>query len=175
MKHTSAPSPDIHNTALLWIDETINHRVWHGQTPLQALKHNTCVLRQFAAGTGMPIICMRRQSSAESEDLHARVVPTWQSPLFKEACLATQKQHFVIAGATLDTHIVGPAIQALDHGFDVHVIQDACGAEHAIDEALAWRSLNHSGARVNTTRSMVSALVDHWASPVGSVAYAVLM
>jgi hypothetical protein len=63
----------------------------------------------------------------------------------------------------------------LVHGFEVHVIQDACGAGHAIDEALAWRNLNLSGARLNTTRSMVSELVDHWASPVGAVAYSVLM
>jgi hypothetical protein len=175
MTHTPHSAPDIHNTALLWIDEPIHHPIWHGQTPLQALKHNTCVLRQFATGTGMPIICMRRQPYAKSADAHTQVVPTWEGPQFKAACLATHKQHVVIAGATLDILMVGPAIRALDHGFEVHVIQDACGAGHAIDEALAWRNLNLSGARLNTTRSMVSELVDHWASPVGAVAYSVLM
>jgi Isochorismatase family len=167
---------DIHNTALILIDHPIKHPVWHGQTPLQALKHNTCVLRRFASGTGMPIVCIRRQNSTNPTDHpNTHVVPTWEDPLFKEACLATQKHHFVIAGATTDSHIMGPAMHALDHGFEVHVMQDACGAGHAIDEALAWQSLNRSGARLNSTRSMVAELVDHWASPVGAVAYSVLM
>jgi hypothetical protein len=166
---------DIHNTALILIDHPIKHPVWHGMTSLQDLQRNLAVLRKFAIGTGMPIVWMSDSKATCTHTPNVHVVQAWEDEAFKEICLATQKNHFLIAGATTDSHIVGPAIRTLDQGFNAHVVQDACGASHAIDEALVWRHLDRSGVQLHNTRSIVAELVDHWSSPVGAVAFSVLM
>jgi hypothetical protein len=44
---------------------------------------------------------------------------------------ATRQENFVMAGVTTDVRVVPPAISALEEGFNVKVVCDACGLDES--------------------------------------------
>ena len=80
-----------------------------------------------------------------------------------------------MAGVTTDVCMVGPAISAVEEGFNVQVVCDACGSDNQIAEEMAWRRMERAGVRLNSTNSMIAELVRNWASPAGAVAFPLLM
>ena len=90
------------------------------------------------------------------------------------ACGATGKRDFVMAGVTTDVCMVAPAISAVEEGFNVQVVCDACGSGNQIAEEMAWRRMERAGVRLNSTTSMIAELVRNWASPAGAVAFPLL-
>jgi len=55
------------------------------------------------------------------------VVNAWDDPASADACRAAARRNFVMAGVTTDVCMISPAISALEEGFDVQVVCDACG------------------------------------------------
>jgi nicotinamidase-related amidase len=55
------------------------------------------------------------------------VVNAWDDEAFANACHARGKKNFIMAGVTTDVCMVTPAISAVDEGFCVKVVCDACG------------------------------------------------
>lgn len=90
------------------------------------------------------------------------VVNAWEDETFAAACRATGKRNFVMAGVTTDVCMVGPAISAVEDGFNVQVVCDACGSGNQIAEEMAWRRMERAG------------VVRNWASPAGAVAFPLL-
>jgi nicotinamidase-related amidase len=79
-----------------------------------------------------------------------------------------------MAGVTTDVCMVGPAISALEEGFNVQVVCDACGSGNPIAEEMAWRRMERAGVRLTSTNAMIAELVRNWASPAGAVAFPLL-
>lgn len=185
---------NIDDTAMILIDHQVGTNTWASTTPLATLQNNVVMLAKFAKGCGMPVVLTSSQETnvnaqgplmpelndAVPEAFAARikrqgVVNAWDDPAFAAACRATGKRNFVMAGVTTDVCMVPPAIAALDEGFNVTVICDACGSSNQIAEEMAWRRMQTAGVRLSSTNAIVSELVRNWSTPAGQMAFKLLV
>jgi nicotinamidase-related amidase len=79
-----------------------------------------------------------------------------------------------MAGVTTDVCMVAPAISAVEEGFVVKVVCDACGSTNQIAEEMSWRRMEMAGVHLTSTNAIVAELVKNWASPAGAVAFPLL-
>lgn len=185
---------NIDDTAIILIDHQVGTNTWAATTPLELLRRNVIILAKFATGTGMPLVLTSSQETnvnvqgplmPELEKINPKafaarvkrigVVNAWDDPAFAEACRATAKRNFVMAGVTTDVCMVSPAISALQEGFNVQVVCDACGSTNQIAEEMSWRRMERAGVRLTSTNAIVAELVKNWASPAGAVAFPLLI
>ena len=180
------------DTAVILIDHQVGTNQWASTTPLKLLQRNVLMLARFAKGTGMPVVLTSSQETnvqgllmpelqaAAPEAYAARikregVVNAWDDERFAAACRKTGRRNFVMAGVTTDVCMVGPAISALEEGYNVQVVCDACGSTNQIAEEMAWRRMERGGVRLTTANAMVAELVHNWASPAGAVAFPLIV
>ena len=181
------------DTAIILIDHQVGTNTWAATTPLDLLRRNVVILAKFAVGTGMPLVLTSSQetnvdvqgplmpelSEIAPDAFAARVqrtgvVNAWDDENFANACRATARRNFVMAGVTTDVCMVAPAIDALNEGFNVQVVCDACGSTNQIAEEMSWRRMEAAGVGLTSTNAMVAELVRNWASPAGAVAFPLL-
>lgn len=181
------------DAAMVLIDHQVGTNTWASTTPLALLQRNVIILAKFAAGTGMPVVLTSSQETNVNvqgplmpelvgvlpEAFAARirrqgVVNAWDDPDFAAAVRATGRKNLVMAGVTTDVCMVSPAISAVEEGFDVQVVCDACGSSNQIAEEMSWRRMESAGVRLTSTNAVVAELVRNWASPAGAVAFPLL-
>jgi len=184
---------NIADTAVILIDHQVGTNTWASTTPLPLLQRNVIILARFAKGTGMPVVLTSSQETnlnvqgplmPELQEILAEafaarvkrqgVVNAWDDPAFAAACRKTGRKNFVMAGVTTDICMVAPAISALEEGFNVQVVCDACGSTNQIAEEMSWRRMERAGVRLTSTGAIVAELVKNWASPAGAVAFPLL-
>jgi nicotinamidase-related amidase len=88
---------------------------------------------------------------------------TWEDPRIAERVNAIGKGRIVLAGLWTSVCIVGPALSALDQGFEVYVITDASGdiTEEAHNQAVT--RMVQAGARPMTALQYLLELQRDWA------------
>ena len=88
---------------------------------------------------------------------------TWEDSRITDRVNAIGKSRIVIAGLWTTVCVVGPALSALDQGFEVYVIADACG--DVTDEAheRAMERVIQAGARPMTSLQYLLELQRDWA------------
>lgn len=184
---------NLDDTAVILIDHQIGTNTWAATTPLDLLQKNVLILAKFAAGTHMPLVLTSSQETnvdvqgplmpeladIAPEAFAARiqrkgVVNAWDDEDFAAACRNTGRRNFMMAGVTTDVCMVAPAISALQEGFNVQVVCDACGSSNPIAEEMSWRRMEKAGVRLTSTNAIVAELVKNWASPAGGVAFPLL-
>jgi nicotinamidase-related amidase len=184
---------NIEDTAMILIDHQVGTNTWASTTPLELLQRNVIILAKFAKGTGMPTVLTSSQETNVNvqgplmpelqetlpEEFAARikrqgVVNAWDDENFANACRNTGKKNFVMAGVTTDVCMVAPAISALEEGFNVQVVCDACGSTNQIAEEMSWRRMERAGVGLTSTNAIVAELVKNWASPAGAIAFPLL-
>ena len=181
------------DTAVILIDHQVGTNTWASTTPLTLLQRNVIILAKFAKGTGMPVVLTSSQETNVNvqgplmpelqailpEAFAARikrqgVVNAWDDSAFADACRNTRRKNFVMADVTTDVCMVAPAISAVEEGFVVKVVCDACGSTNQIAEEMSWRRMEQAGVHLTSTNAMVAELVKNWASPAGAVAFPLL-
>lgn len=126
---------NLDDTAIILIDHQVGTNTWASSTPLALLQRNVMILARFAAGTGMPVVLTSSQET--NVDVQGPLMPelqealpeafakpikrvgvvnAWDDPAFADACRATGRKNFVMAGVTTDVCMVSPAISALEEG-----------------------------------------------------------
>ncbi|WP_448664781.1 hydrolase [Sphingomonas sp. CJ20] len=87
----------------------------------------------------------------------------WEDANLIAAVNASGKDRIVLAGLWTSVCIVGPALSALDQGFEVYVIADACGdvSDEAHDRAMD--RMVQAGARPMTSVQYLLELQRDWA------------
>ncbi|WOD14743.1 hydrolase [Paraburkholderia kirstenboschensis] len=88
---------------------------------------------------------------------------TWEDPRIADRVNAIGKPRLGFAGLWTSVCIVGPALSALDQGFEVYVIADACG--DVTDEAheRAMQRMIQAGAHPMTSLQYLLELQRDWA------------
>lgn len=98
-----------------------------------------------------------------AEVIDRTTMNTWEDARIAERVNGYGKARIVFAGLWTSVCIVGPALSALDQGFDVYVIADACGdvSEEAHERAMA--RMIQAGARPMTSLQYLLELQRDWA------------
>jgi nicotinamidase-related amidase len=88
---------------------------------------------------------------------------TWEDKAVIEEVNRIGKGRIVLAGLWTSVCIVGPALSALDQGFEVHVIADACGDVSDEAHERAIERVVQAGARPMTSLQYLLELQRDWA------------
>ena len=175
-------TPD--SAALVLIDHQVGTlQLIKNITPDTAVR-NAALLGQAALAYKMPIVMTSSQEDHVQGPLHpllqgtmpkayaARVkrtgiVNAWTDPHFVKAIEATGRRQLIMAAVTTDICLVFPAISAVEAGYEVLAVMDACGTDTAIGEDMARRRMERAGVWLTSTNTMVAELVQNWNTPQG--------
>lgn len=141
------------------------------------LRNNAALISRAAAGFKVPTILTTVAEKSFSGPMFSEITDafpgqtlidrtsmnTWEDAAVIDAVNATAKSRIVLAGLWTGVCIVGPALSALDQGFEVYVITDACGdvSEEAHERAV--ERMIQAGARPMTALQYLLELQRDWA------------
>ena len=145
---------------------------------------NAALLGQAALAYKMPIVLTSSQEDHVQGPLHpllqqtmprayasrvkrAGIVNAWTDPNFVRAVEATGRLQLIMAAVTTDICLVFPAISAVEAGYEVLAVMDACGTDTEIGEEMARRRMERAGVWLTSTNTMVAELVQDWSTPEG--------
>lgn len=182
---TTSPHFTPDQSALLLIDLQVGtiQLIKNQITPDIAVR-NAVLLGMAALAYKMPIVMTSSQEDHVQGPLHpalqkampeayaARVkrsgiVNAWTDPNFLKAVKATGRRQLIMAAVTTDICLVFPAISAVEAGYEVQAVMDACGTDTQIGEETSRRRMERAGVWLTSTNTMVAELVQDWSTPQG--------
>ncbi len=110
-----------------------------------------------------PMFSEITQAFAGVKMIDRSTMNAWEDAHVIESVNAFDKKKIVLCGLWTSVCIVGPALSALDQGFEVYVITDACGdvSEEAHERAV--ERMVQQGARPMTALQYILELQRDWA------------
>jgi nicotinamidase-related amidase len=141
------------------------------------LRNNTALVAQAAAGFKVSTILTTVAEKSFSGPMFSEITDafpgqklldrtsmnTWEDAAVIEEVNRIGKPRIVLAGLWTSVCIVGPALSALDQGFEVYVIADACGDVSAEAHNRAMDRMVQAGARPMTSLQYLLELQRDWA------------
>lgn len=145
---------------------------------------NAALLGMAALAYKMPIVMTSSQEDRVQGPLHpllqatmpeayarrvkrSGIVNAWTDPHFVRAIERTGRRQLIIAAVTTDICLVFPAISAVEAGYEVLAVMDACGSDTEIGEETSRRRMERAGVWLTSTNTMVAELVQDWSTPQG--------
>jgi nicotinamidase-related amidase len=172
------------NAALLLIDHQVGTMSWVRSAPLEEIKRNTVVLAKAARALNLPVIL----TTSMEEQVQGPLMPEVQAILpeafavrikrlgvvdamddenFAAAVRNTGRQNLMMAGITTDVCVVYPAMTAVQQGYSVQVVVDACGSPSKIADDIALRRMEKAGVTLTSTNQMIAELARKWTTLEG--------
>jgi nicotinamidase-related amidase len=132
--------------------------------PRQALVNNAVALAKTASGFGVPVIASTSASRVYSGPLlppvqealpkvvaiERRNMNVWEDEAVHGAVLQTGRKRMLVAGFLTEACVTFPVLSALQDGFEVFVVADACGGLTSTSHDLALRRMEQAGARLTS-------------------------
>ncbi|MDR6858356.1 hydrolase [Variovorax guangxiensis] len=141
------------------------------------LRNNAALVAQAAAGFKVSTILTTVAEKSFSGPMFSEIADafpgqamldrtsmnTWEDAAVIERVNEIGKPRIVLAGLWTSVCIVGPALSALDQGFEVFVIADACGDVSAEAHNRAMERMVQAGAQPMTSLQYLLELQRDWA------------
>ena len=141
------------------------------------LRNNAALVAQAAAGFGVSTILTTVAEKSFSGPMFSEITDafpgqkmldrtsmnTWEDAAVIDRVNQIGKPRIVLAGVWTSVCIVGPALSALDQGFEVYVIADACGDVSAEAHNRAMERMVQAGAQPMTSLQYLLELQRDWA------------
>jgi len=141
------------------------------------LRNNAAMVAKAAAGFGVSTILTTVAEKSFSGPIFGEIsaalpgvevtdrtsMNTWEDANIAVRVNAIGKGRIVLAGLWTSVCIVGPALSALDQGFEVYVIADACGDVSEEAHERAMQRMIQAGARPMTSLQYLLELQRDWA------------
>ncbi|KRG70566.1 hydrolase [Pseudoxanthomonas dokdonensis] len=145
-----------------------------------ALRNNVSLLARTAVGFSVATIVTTVASKSFSGPLFPEIsaefdeaaaidrttMNAWEDEQVIAAVNAIGKSRLVVAGLWTSVCIVGPVLSALEQGFDVYVISDACGDVSDEAHERAMQRMIQAGAEPMTSLQYLLELQRDWARGV---------
>ncbi|MBV8253318.1 MAG: hydrolase [Chitinophaga sp.] len=122
----------------------------------------TTVAEQSFSGPVFPEI-EEFYPQATSGYIDRTTMNTWEDEAAYKAIVGKGKKKLVMAGLWTGVCIVGPALSALEEGYDVYVITDACGDVSAEAHERSVQRMIHTGIKPMTSIQYLLELQRDWA------------
>ncbi|GAB2866239.1 hydrolase [Pseudoduganella ginsengisoli] len=141
------------------------------------LRNNAALVAHAAAGFNVsailttvaeksfsgPMFDEIKEAFPRAEAIDRTSMNTWEDANVIKQVNAIGKKRIVLAGLWTSVCIVGPALSALDQGFEVYVIADACGDVSLEAHERAMDRMVQAGARPITSLQYMLELQRDWA------------
>jgi nicotinamidase-related amidase len=141
------------------------------------LRTNAALISRAAKGFGVSTILTTVAEKSFSGPMFAEITSafpgqklldrtsmnTWEDEAVIAEVNAIGKPRIVLAGLWTSVCIVGPALSAIDQGFEVYVISDACGDVSTEAHERAMERMIQAGARPMTSLQYLLELQRDWA------------
>jgi len=180
------------DTAMLLIDHQVGTMGWVASIPLDEMKRNAITLAKLATAIDIPLVLTSSMEEHVQGPLMAElaeiapeafatriqrrgVVDAFDDDDFAAAVKATGRNNLIIAGVTNDVCTVFPTLTALQEGYDVQVVADAGGSPSKVADDLALRRMEHAGAVVTATSTLLAELAENWTTERGSKVMSLVM
>lgn len=97
------------------------------------------------------------------------IINCYEDPTVRKALenlvATTDRRHIIIAGVTIGTCCVMPALSMLQDGYQVFPVIDACGAWNRYEAEAAMSRMSRAGAELVTTFALACELQGDWKLP----------
>ena len=100
----------------------------------------------------------------EQQPIERTGMNSWDTPEFREAIKATGKKNILLAGLWTEVCIAWPTLQMLDEGYNIYVVEDACGGTSPEAHDAALSRVTQAGAVRLTTIAAVLEFQRDWAN-----------
>jgi len=165
------------NCAVVFIDHQPQMMFGVANIDRQQLINNVVLLANGAKEFGVPSIL----TAVETESFSGYVWPqlmdvfpgqqpierssmnSWDAPKFREAIKATGKKNIVIAGLWTEVCVTWPTLNMLHEGYNIYIVEDACGATSVAAHRAAMQRCVQAGAVPMTTIATVLEFQRDWA------------
>jgi nicotinamidase-related amidase len=98
----------------------------------------------------------------------------WDDARLRDGVAALGRKRIVMAGLTTDICLFWAARSALDLGYDVLVVADACGTTSVLGDTLTYDRLHADGAQITVINQAVTELVNNFGVPEGQMAQQIM-
>jgi len=130
----------------------------------QIVLNNAIALARTAVVFGVPIVASTSASRVYSgpllpslqaaipdvKPIERRNMNGWEDAAVLAAITATKRRRLIVAGFLTEACVTFPVLSALNEGFDVTVVADACGGLTEDGHDLALRRMEAAGARMTS-------------------------
>ena len=174
------------DSAILLIDHQDMTVGWINSQPQATCINNVRMLARVGEELGVPLLVtstMEDQIGTNIKDVqelaptaYARRIKrggtlnTFLDPSFCDAVRALGRQKLILAGLTTDICLFHSAVGALDAGYDVQVVGDACGSSSQMADELTFSRLRSLGSTITDGNQILSELYTDFGSTQGQKA-----
>jgi nicotinamidase-related amidase len=166
------------NSAVVFIDHQPQMTFGVANIERQQLVNNVVMLAKGAKEFAVPSIL----TAVETESFSGYIWPqlmdvfpdlqpiertsmnSWDDPAFREAVFNTGRKNIIVAGLWTEVCVTWPTLNMLHEGYNVYVVEDACGATSQLAHDAAIRRCVQAGAVSMTTIATVLEFQRDWAN-----------
>jgi nicotinamidase-related amidase len=166
------------NSAVVFIDHQPQMAFGVANIERQQLVNNVVMLAKGAREFGVPAVLTAVETESFSGyiwpqlmDIFAGQQPiertsmnSWDSPAFREAVKATDRRNIILAGLWTEVCVTWPTLNMLHEGYNIYIVEDACGATSPLAHEAAIRRCVQAGAVPMTTIATVLEFQRDWAN-----------
>jgi nicotinamidase-related amidase len=165
------------NCAVVFIDHQPQMTFGVAGIDRAALINNVVLLAKGAKEFGVPAIL----TAVETESFSGYIWPdllnvfpgqdvierssmnSWDDDAFRKAIKATGKKNIIICGLWTEVCVTWPTIEMIGEGYNIYVVEDACGATSPAAHEAALSRMVQAGATRMTTVATVLEFQRDWA------------
>jgi len=143
----------------------------------QALLNNVLVLAKAARIFAVPVILTAVKSKAFSGNITPQLrdlfpvltaiertsLNAWDSKDFSAAVKAIGRKNFLLAALWSETSLAFPAVQMLEEGYGIYVVEDASGGTSQVAHRAAIRRIEQAGGVSLTALQVLLEFQRNWA------------
>jgi len=166
------------NSAVVFIDHQPQMTFGVANIDRQLLVNNVVMLAKGAREFGVPAILTAVETESfsgyiwpqlmdvfpEQQPIERTSMNSWDDAAFREAVASTGKKNIIVAGLWTEVCVTWPTLNMIDVGYNVYVVEDACGATSQIAHDAAVRRCLQAGAVPMTTIATVLEFQRDWAN-----------
>jgi len=178
LKNTEGGLITADNSAVVFIDHQPQMTFGVANIERQQLINNVVMLAKAAKEFGIPAIL----TAVETESFSGYIWPqlmdifpgqqpierssmnSWDDAAFRQAVEATGRKNIIISGLWTEVCVTWPTLNMLNEGYNIYVVEDACGATSQLAQDAAIRRCIQAGAISMTTIATVLEFQRDWAN-----------
>ena len=178
LKNTEGGLITADNSAVVFIDHQPQMTFGVANIERQQLINNVVMLAKAAKEFGIPAIL----TAVETESFSGYIWPqlmdifpgqqpierssmnSWDDAAFRQAVEATGRKNIIISGLWTEVCVTWPTLNMLNEGYNIYVVEDACGATSHLAQESAIRRCIQAGAIPMTTIVTVLEFQRDWAN-----------